>query len=87
MRPHPDPLSPMPERLVQAAVQAGLDVVRDQVAASAWLARLVSVSAEWEDQPVADREDGTDRLKRVAAVVGFDSPSAEGTGHVPWFAD
>ncbi len=110
IRPQSESLSPlhaaMPEWLVQAAVQAGLDAVRDPLAA-AWLACILSASDESEDVEGEDVEGedvegedvegedgqgplercGARRLRPVAAVVGFDAPSAEGTGHVPWFAD
>lgn len=80
----------IPERLVQAAVQAGLDVVRQPPSTADRLACLIATADEWEDQenePAPPDHRGPRRLRPGVAVVGFDSLSAEGMGNVPWFAD
>ncbi len=87
-RPKSEPIHPaIPERLIQAAVQAGLDAVREPLASAVRLGCMAAVSDEWADEPSPVDRRGARRLQPVASVVGFDSPSAEGTGHVPWFAD
>jgi hypothetical protein len=94
MRPRSEIAAPMSERLVQAAVQAGLDVVRNPLACpggisdrASWLAGIVAVSEEWDNEPIPPDGSPSKRLQPVAIVIGFDAPSAEGMGHVPWFAD
>ncbi|OAI54739.1 hypothetical protein AYO44_14315 [Planctomycetaceae bacterium SCGC AG-212-F19] len=93
-----DTLSPkhaaMPERLVQAAVQAGLYAARHADALPAvcsdqatWLARMACLPEEVDDNPSRAEERGAKDVRLGAAVVGFDAPAAEGTGHVPWYAD
>jgi hypothetical protein len=83
----------IPERLVQAAVKAGLDAVREPLASTTRLPCLDADADEWEDkannesEPASPDRRCAKRLRFVPSVVGFDSPSAEGADDVPWFAD
>jgi hypothetical protein len=83
----------MPERLVRAAVQAGLEAAgREQGRRSpheqaARVAELLAAVADLEMELLSADENDTRPLRSIGPVVGFDAPAAEGTGHVPWYAD
>ena len=98
MHPHPDPSRSsdpaMPERLVRAAVQAGLEAAGGEwgrpspgYEQPAWVAELLAAIADLEADWLSSDEGDARPLRSVGPVVGFDAPVAEGAGHVPWYAD
>jgi hypothetical protein len=84
----------MPERLVRAAVQAGLEAAGGErtlpfpaSVEAAWVAQLLEVVADLDTEWLIADAVNARPLRFDVPVVGFDAPAAEGTGHVPWYAD